>query len=85
MTVEIDTIFVTISAAKVDVSLPEELIDRIEERIDHLEFESSEDYISYLLEEVLYHVEESNDLSESKSIDDQQIEDRLKSLGYLND
>lgn len=70
---------------QVKVALPEELVDRIEERVAHTEFDTSDDYISYVLKEVLYQVEEANKLAESESVDEQKVEERLKSLGYLND
>jgi len=65
------------------VELPSEVIERIERRVQYTEFESASDYITYTLEEVLYHVEEV-DLSEVDSVDEEQVQDRLKDLGYLN-
>jgi len=66
------------------VNLPKELVNRIEKRVGHTDFESAADYISYVLEEVLYQVEDENELPESESVDEQQVKERLKSLGYLN-
>lgn len=67
------------------VELPTDVVDRIEARVPYTEFESPEEYITYVLKEVLYHVEEENDLSDAEEVDEDQVRDRLKSLGYLNE
>mgnify|MGYP000165094869 CR=1 FL=1 len=36
------------------VELPTRIVERVEERLPRTEFDSSEDYITYVMQEVLY-------------------------------
>jgi hypothetical protein len=65
-----------------DVSLPTGVVSRVEERLPHTEFTSVEDYIAYVLEEVLAEVD---DVDEDATVDESEVQERLKSLGYLNE
>lgn len=67
------------------VELPADLVSRVESRIRHTEFEDVEAYLTHVMEEVLHEVETDVDLSDAEEVDDQQVQDRLKSLGYLNE
>jgi len=67
------------------VPLSTDLIYRVEQRVERTDFDSTEEYISYVLEEVLYHVEEVNDLSDVSDADEDEVRGRLKSLGYLDE
>lgn len=67
------------------VELPTEIVSRIDERVSHTEFENIDDYVTYVMEKVLYHVEQENDLSDSEAVDEQEVRNRLESLGYLNE
>lgn len=67
------------------VELPADIVSRINERVRHTEFEDVNDYVTYVMEEVLYHVEQENDLSDSEAVDEQEVRNRLESLGYLNE
>jgi Arc/MetJ-type ribon-helix-helix transcriptional regulator len=67
------------------VELPTEVVERIETRVDHTEFEAAGAYITHVLEEVLYELEQDTDRSDADAVDEQQVEERLKSLGYLNE
>lgn len=67
------------------IEIPQEMIDRIETRVSYTEFGSVSAYIEHVLEEVLYQVESNTDVSDSEQIDDSDVEDRLKSLGYLKE
>lgn len=65
-----------------EVSLPAHILDRVDGRLPRTNFESSDEYIAYVLEEVLARVEdESGD--EYESVDEREVESRLKSLGYM--
>lgn len=66
------------------VELPEEIITKIETRLPRTEWETSQEYICYVLEEVLVQVEEASEESNVDAIDEDEVKDRLKSLGYLN-
>jgi|AntRauMinimDraft_2_1070382.scaffolds.fasta_scaffold04648_2 Arc/MetJ-type ribon-helix-helix transcriptional regulator len=62
------------------IELPIELIDKIGDRVDRSDFETVDEYVSYVMERILDLVENEND----KEIQDN-IHDRLESLGYLNE
>lgn len=61
------------------VSLPAELYRKIEERIGATEFSSVDEYVRFVLEEILK--EEEPALSEGEEAE---VKKRLKSLGYLD-
>jgi predicted glycosyltransferase len=67
------------------VELPTEVLDRIDARVDHTEFEDTTAYITHILEEVLYELEQDIDRADADTVDEQQVQERLKSLGYLNE
>lgn len=67
------------------IDISQDLFDRIEDRVQATDFESVSDYISYVMEEVLLHVENENPLDGSSDVDEQQVRERLESLGYLKD
>lgn len=73
------------STEKRTIELPPGIISQIENRVKYTEFEDVNTYITHLLKEVLYQIERESDLSGANEIDEQQVEDRLKSLGYLNE
>jgi len=56
------------------VFLPAELYGRIEERVRATEFRSVEEYVTFVLEEVLGGEEES---------EEEEVKKRLRALGYL--
>lgn len=67
-----------------ELDVPDELVERIEARIDHTEFESAEKYAAFVLDEVLTHVErEGEGTSDTEPC--KHVEGRLQSLGYLED
>jgi len=67
------------------VELPADVVSRVESRVAYTEFDSVEAYVTHVLEDVLYYVEGSNDLGSAETVDEGQVEDRLKALGYLNE
>lgn len=67
------------------IDLPAETFSQIQKRVYHMEFNDVNEYVIHVLQEVLYHVEQENDVSDAEGIDDQQVEERLRSLGYLKD
>lgn len=66
------------------VELPHSLVERVEARLDRSEFETVDEYVTYVLEEVLGRVEDASDDSRSETVDRAEVENRLKSLGYLD-
>jgi len=63
------------------VSLTGELYGKIEQRIAGTEFRSVDEYVNFVLEEVLK--EEEPETTFSKE-DEEEVKKRLKTLGYLD-
>ena len=66
-----------------DVPLPAELYDRIEARVKATEFDSVEEYVIFILEEVLREEDEDEGRAFSKE-DEEEVKKRLKALGYMD-
>lgn len=62
------------------VQLPSHLVERIESRLPHTGFDDANEYVAYVVEDVLAQVEDRVDDVEN---DREELESRLKSLGYL--
>ncbi|HIE24093.1 MAG TPA: CopG family transcriptional regulator [Candidatus Korarchaeota archaeon] len=68
-------------AEKVSVQIPKELYDRIKkEYVDNGEFKSVEDFIKFVLKEVLSEEEQESVYTPEE---EEEIKKRLRSLGYL--
>lgn len=67
------------------LELPTRIVSRVEARLPRTEWETPEAYIAYVLEEVLYRVEKETEDDDFEPIDEEEVKDRLKSLGYLNE
>ena len=66
-----------------NLAVPDRLVSRVERRLPRTDFDAPEEYVAYVLEEVLAQVEsEASDSYEQ--VDDDEVEQRLQSLGYLN-
>ncbi len=63
------------------VSIPTTLYKKIEEQIEGTEFSSVEDYIIFVLEEILKEDEDSE--SALSPEEEELVKERLKGLGYL--
>ena len=66
------------------VEIPADVRSQIADRVEHTEFADVNAYVTHVLEEVLHQASEDNDLS-GETVDEEQVEERLKSLGYLNE
>ncbi len=64
------------------VELPDDLVSRVEARLPRSDFDSADEYIEYVIEDVLYRLETEREDTPTEEPDD--LEDRLRSLGYLN-
>jgi Arc/MetJ-type ribon-helix-helix transcriptional regulator len=70
----------------IPVEIPKDLFEKINERIDGIEFKSVSEYVTFVLEEV---VSEDGDEEEDEAEeiytkeDEEKIKERLKGLGYL--
>jgi Arc/MetJ-type ribon-helix-helix transcriptional regulator len=69
--------------ANKSVFLPAELYDRIEERVHATEFNSVEQYITFVLEEILKEEESKKEEPTFSKEDEFEVKKRLKVLGYL--
>lgn len=65
------------------VAVPDRLVERVERRLPRTDFDSTEAYVAYVLEEVLAQVESETD-DDYDRVDGDEVEDRLESLGYLD-
>ena len=65
------------------VELPTHVYGAVEQRLDRTDFDSVDAYVAYVVEEVLAEVEEST-TGTHQGIDEDEIESRLQSLGYLD-
>ena len=65
------------------VLLPAALYDRIAERVKITEFNSVEEYVTFVLEEIL----RDEDVEEEKTVfsadEEEEVKKRLRALGYL--
>jgi len=55
------------------LNLPEELVERVEVRAEAMEFASASAYVAYIIEEVLYTLESTDEPAET---DDSNVVDR---------
>jgi Arc/MetJ-type ribon-helix-helix transcriptional regulator len=72
------------SIERTSVQLPAELVDRVDERVTRTEFESADEYVAFVVGEVLAHVEAEVGTDDADPVDERQVRDRLESLGYLH-
>ncbi len=62
------------------VAIPQELYRKVEEKVKASGFNSVDEYVSFVLEQVLSGDEDSGALS---SADEAEVKKRLKALGYF--
>jgi len=66
-----------------EINIPTDLIKKIEERVKETEFESVDEYATFVLEEVVK--DEEEEIGEVFSEEDEEkVKERLKALGYLD-
>ena len=64
------------------VEIDTEIISTLNTRIKFTEFSTVDDYVNYVLEEMIDKLEEIDQDVEGE-VDSEEVEDRLRSLGYL--
>jgi len=65
------------------ITIPPELVEKLEKRAKESEFENLSDYVSYILRQVLSKVEaEKQEIKDTK--EEEQVKQKLRDLGYLN-
>lgn len=67
------------------LELPQRIVERIENRLPRTEWDTPNEYVTFVLEEVLYHVEQATEDDDFEPVDEEEVKNRLKSLGYLNE
>lgn len=68
------------------IELSVDLVRRIEARLPQTEWDNPDAYITFVLEEVLSQVEsEAQAGGDVDAVDEDQVKDRLESLGYLTE
>jgi Arc/MetJ-type ribon-helix-helix transcriptional regulator len=65
------------------VFLPAELYGRIEERVRATEFGSVEEYVTYVMEEILREEESEEEEPAFSEAEEEEVKKRLRALGYL--
>lgn len=68
------------------VQLPAESVAVLEERVRSTEFDSVSAYLTFLIDELAHQTDDSDDARghQAEGMDDEAIEQRLRSLGYLD-
>lgn len=64
------------------ISIKESLYKKIEGRVEGTGFESVEDYVDYVLREVVEEEEEEEE--EFSEEDEEKVKERLRALGYMD-
>lgn len=67
------------------VNLPEHIVSRVETRLPGTEWDTPDEYITHVMDEVLTYVETENATDGFESVDEREVRDRLEALGYLNE
>ncbi|MFC1848235.1 CopG family transcriptional regulator [Chloroflexota bacterium] len=65
------------------VAIPAELYEKIEERVRATGFSSIEEYVTFVLEEILKDDDEEDGAAFSKE-EEEEVKKRLRALGYLD-
>jgi Arc/MetJ-type ribon-helix-helix transcriptional regulator len=68
---------------EITVALPASLKRDLEGRIEHTEFESLEEYVRFVLQTIVDEDGDRHTDSEREAHEQEQLEDRLKDLGYM--
>ncbi|HIP63132.1 MAG TPA: CopG family transcriptional regulator [Archaeoglobus profundus] len=66
-----------------EIKIPAELYEKIERRVKNTEFKSVDEYVTYVLREVLASLEEEEEQVFTKE-EEEKVKERLRALGYLD-
>ncbi len=67
------------------VELPTDVVTRVEDRLSRTEWETPDEYITYVVKEVLSQVETELGAADNDDVTEEEVRSRLKDLGYLNE
>lgn len=65
------------------LELPERVAERVEARLPRTEFDTVDEYVAFVVEEVLASVEAETADDDVEPVDEAAVRSRLESLGYL--
>lgn len=65
------------------VELPSDTVSRVEARLERSEFATVDDYVTFVVREVLARVEDATGAENVDTVDRREVETRLEALGYL--
>lgn len=68
-----------------DITLSEDLVDRIETRLGDTEFDSPDEFAEHVLGEVVTRMQKQSDSNEDSTVSREEVQQRLESLGYLEE
>ena len=68
-----------------DLTISDDLAERIEARVEGTNFENADEYAEFVLSEVVTHVEREADRPAESSTSREGVQERLESLGYLEE
>lgn len=67
-----------------EIRIKKDLIDRIQKHIQGTEFSSVEEYVMFVLEEVIKETDEDEHQEVFSEEDEVKVKERLRALGYLD-
>lgn len=68
-----------------ELHFPADVVSGVENRLQYTEFETAEEYITFVVTEVLYHTETTVDNADIDPVDEEIVRDQLRALGYLKE
>jgi hypothetical protein len=67
-----------------EIKVPKVILGKIEERIQGTEFKTIDEYVNFVLEEVVKETEEEEPEEVFSEEDEAKVKERLRALGYLD-
>jgi Arc/MetJ-type ribon-helix-helix transcriptional regulator len=67
----------------VQINIPKEVFDDIKNRVDSTEFDSVDEYATYVLKQVLQKFSDGGERENDSQKSEEMAKQRLRSLGYL--
>jgi hypothetical protein len=65
------------------IQIPKRIIEQIHQRLPQTDFKTVDDYVTFVLEEVLREVDDQETDKSMSEEDEKKVKERLKALGYL--
>lgn len=68
-----------------DINISDELVERIKRRINATNFDTVDEYVEFVLSEVVTHAERKTNEPREPTASEEDVAGRLQSLGYLEE